>query len=223
LKTLVVDLDLLNQVQVVTPYSVLLDLKERAVTESSSDIVFLQSDVSSHNSEFDLLNSGVVDYQLISELLSKGITDFSIDFDVLFTQLKTLVVDLDLLNQVQVVTPYSVLFNIREQVVKSFGSDLDFLITVTGDKNIVATLLNAVTMDFINTFDLNSQVVSEHVISLDYVGRVGKSFDVVFSLQEEVAPLPLHYVVTLGGSITFTKGETTILDFLENDNEIIIV
>lgn len=204
-----VNLDLLSQNTVVTPFTILLDLREQ-VTKS-------------YNAQINLLGQIINDHQSVVNLLSRGVTEYSPNFDMFQLVNKSYQVNLDLLSQGTVITPFTVLLDLREQVTKTFSQDLEFLEQVTLDNKIVATLLNAVTMDFIDVFSLNEQVVTDYVISLDYIGRVNSVYDVVFNIESDLTPkTPMHYVITISGNITFSDS-TTQISFVESTSNNLII
>lgn len=206
-KSYQVNCDLLSQNIVVTPFTILVNLNEQIKKSTTVDI--------------KLLNTAIAGTDVVVDMLQR--------FD------KTLTIDLDFLSQQQVITPFSVLVDIREQVTSEFRSNLDLLERVTGDCEIVATLLNVVTMDLISNIsmntrvtkdliskiDLNAQITTNYNLSLDCISRVGSVFNVVFTVDSG-RKTPYHYTISAGRVVSFND-QTITLDFTDKKHNNFII
>lgn len=205
-------------------YVVNLDLLATGTAEKSFNFVIdlLQTVTTDYNINTDLLSSQTTDYVQVINLLQAVDKDYVAALDLLQIVSKDFVISTDLLSAGSVEKDFNFVVDLRGQIEKTFAVELDLLEVVTGDFNIVTDLLDSVTKDFIAQLDFNAGVETSYTISLDCIGRLEKTFDVVFSMGDSNL-IPQHYLISVGETISFKQSEPNTIKFSDDDAESIII
>lgn len=248
IKDYAIALDALQIVQ--TDYIAQLEILQRIPAVKDLIVEFLENRQKDHIFSSDFLATGsvVTDFDIIIDLLQSVSTDYLVNTNLLqgvstdyasviqllqgvsrnqeflLDSLQEVSSDhtliIDALQGNSVTTNYTAVIELRERIEQTFSGQLDFLQEVSGSHTIVSDLLNQVTQDFIGLLEARESIGTDFTISLDVIGRVGKNFDIVFSLGDSTK-IPAHYVLNVSQeALSFKQGETTIIKF--NDDGTVI-
>jgi hypothetical protein len=213
--------------------------KVSANTAISKDHVLklttLYRDSLSQQFNMTLLQRDFVSFDILSSLYGRVSKAYGIKIDTLYRSTKNFVTLSDLLSANSVSKSFSIMISLKERMEKNFSAQMtllensyknhDFLVDTLQKEvkshAIVSNLLERVAKDYVAKIEARQTGSTDYTILLSSISRVGKIYDIVFTLQGEgVAATPSHYVLSIGGVLDFTK-DGGVLNFSEGATDVI--